>query len=136
MCGARQEPDRQDRDNLVFCQEGWCKTGLSEQALMWFMHDAHSGFAFMFLDILVEYTLLSMTVMVIPCLWYVVGMKLLMSCVKFPQAPFAHAPFGECRHKRWTQRVKDTEFCALEVWKLPSQQSQKLAMFGPELYCH
>ena len=34
--------------------------------------------------------------MVNPCLWYVVGMKLVMSYVKFPQAPFARAPFGEC----------------------------------------
>ena len=36
-------------------------------------------------------------VMVTPCLWYVVGMKLVMSDVKFPQAPFARAPFGECQ---------------------------------------
>ena len=41
-----------------------------------------------------------MTVMVTPRLWYVVGMKLVMSYVKFPQAPFARAPFGECREKR------------------------------------
>ena len=32
----------------------------------------------------------------------VVGMKLVMSYVKFPQAPFARAPFGECRYEsRW-----------------------------------
>ena len=49
------------------------------------------------LYILAEYTLLSMTGMVTPCLWYVVGMKLVMSYVKFPPAPFARAPFGRCR---------------------------------------
>ena len=65
-------------------------------AHMWFMHDAHLGRAFLFLAILAEYTLLSMTVMVAPCLWCVVGMKLVMSYVTFPQAPFARAPFGEC----------------------------------------
>ena len=65
----------------------------------WFMHDAHLGRAFLFLDILDEYTLLSMIVMVIPCIWYVVGMKLVMSYVNFelPQAPFARAPVGECQ---------------------------------------
>ena len=61
------------------------------------MHDAHLGRAFLFLDILAEYTLLSMTVMVTPCLKHVVGMKLVMFYAKFPQAPFARAPFGECR---------------------------------------
>ena len=61
------------------------------------MHDAHFGRAFLFLDILAEYTLLSMTVMVTPCLLYVVGMKLVTSHVKFRQASFARAPFGECR---------------------------------------
>ena len=39
-------------------------------AHMWFMHDAHLGGAFLFLDILAEYTLLSMTVIVTPSLWY------------------------------------------------------------------
>ena len=33
----------------------------------------------------VAHVLLSMTVMVTPCLWYVVGMKLVMPYVKFPQ---------------------------------------------------
>ena len=65
-----------------------------------FVHDAHLGRALLFLDILAEYTLLSMTVMVTPRLWCVVGMKLVMSYVKFPQAPFARAPFGECRKNR------------------------------------
>ena len=64
---------------------------------MWLMHDARLGRAFLFLDILAECTLLSMTVMVTPCLWCIVGMKLVMSYVKFP---FARAPFGECRMKR------------------------------------
>ena len=63
---------------------------------MWFMHDAHLGRAFLFLDILAEHILLSMTVTATPCLWNVFGMKLVMSYVKFPQAPFARAPFGEC----------------------------------------
>ena len=31
------------------------------------------------------------------CSWNEVGMKLVMSYVKFPQAPFARAPLGECR---------------------------------------
>ena len=66
-------------------------------AHIWFMHDAHLGRAFSFLDMLAEYTLLSMTVMVAPCLWYVVGMRLVCPMSKFPQAPFARAPFGECR---------------------------------------
>ena len=60
------------------------------------MH-AKLGRAFLFLDLLADYTLLSMTVMVNPCLWYVVGMKLVCPMSKFPQAPFARAPFGECR---------------------------------------
>ena len=61
------------------------------------MHDAQLGRAFLFLDRLAEYTLLSMTVMVTTCLWDVVGMKLVCAMSKFPQAPFARAPFGECR---------------------------------------
>ena len=63
----------------------------------WFMHDAHLGRAFLFLDILAEYALLSIKVMVAPCLWYVVGMKLVISYVKFRQAPFARAPFGNAQ---------------------------------------
>ena len=63
------------------------------------MHDAHLGCVFFFLDILAEYTLLSMTVMVTPCLWYVVGMKLVMSCVKFFKPLLQRAPCGECRPK-------------------------------------
>ena len=63
-------------------------------AHIWFMHDAHLGCALFFLDMLAEYTLLSMTVMVTPCLWYVVGMNLVCPMSKFPQAPFARAPFG------------------------------------------
>ena len=55
------------------------------------MHDAF------WLKFAAEYALLSMTVMVRSCLWYVVGKKLAMSYVKFPQAPFARVPFGECR---------------------------------------
>ena len=66
-------------------------------AHIWLMHDAHLGCALFFLDMLAEYTLLSMTVMVAPCLWYVVGMKLVCPMSKFPQAPFARTPFGECR---------------------------------------
>ena len=57
-------------------------------AHMWFIHDAHLGRAFLFFDILAEYvniyiyiTLLSMTVMATPCLWYLVGMKFVMSYV-------------------------------------------------------
>ena len=61
------------------------------------MHDAHLGYALFFLDMLAEYTLLSMTVMVTPCHWYVVGMNLVCPMSKFPQAPFARAPFGESR---------------------------------------
>ena len=55
------------------------------------MHDAHLGHAFLFLDLLAEYASLSMTVMATPCLWYVVGMKLEMSYVKFPK-PLLQAP--------------------------------------------
>ena len=63
-------------------------------AHIWFMHDAHLGCALFFLDMLAEYTLLSMTVMVTPCLWYVVGMKLVCPMSKFPQAPSARAPLA------------------------------------------
>ena len=56
----------------------------------WFMHDAHLGCALFFLDMLAEYTLLSMTVMVTPCLQYVVGMNLVCPTSKFPQ-PLLHA---------------------------------------------
>ena len=66
-------------------------------AHVWFMHDAHLGCALFFLDMLSEFTLLSMTVMVTPCLWYVVGMNLVCPMSKFPQAPFARAPFRECQ---------------------------------------
>ena len=66
-------------------------------AHMWFIHDAHLGRAFLFLDILAEYALVSVTGMVTPCLKYVVGMKMVMPYAKLPQAPVAHAPFGECR---------------------------------------
>ena len=72
-------------------------------AHMWFMHDAHFGRAFLFLDILAEYTFLSKTIMVTPCLWYVVGRKLVMSYVKFPQAPFARAPFANAEVGLTTQ---------------------------------
>ena len=67
-------------------------------AHIWFMHDAHLGCAVFFLDMLAEYALLSMTVMVTPCLWYVVGMNLACPMFKCPQAPFARAPFGESRN--------------------------------------
>ena len=63
------------------------KSRWQKEHVVWFMHDAHLGRAFLFLDILAEYALLSMTVMVALCLWYVVGVKLVMSYVKFPQAP-------------------------------------------------
>ena len=115
-------------------------------AHMWFMHDAHSVRAFLFFEILAEYTgrpifmgpemypvlglgsgerllwhfqnpvlywinfslrytLLSMTVMVTPCLWYVVGMKLVMSYVKFPSKPLLHAPLLVNANKSHTARI-------------------------------
>ena len=55
------------------------------------MHDAHLGRAFLFLDMLAEDTLLSMTVMVTPCLWCVVGMKLVCPMSKILE-PLLHAP--------------------------------------------
>ena len=67
-------------------------------ARMWFMH-APLGRAILFLDIMTEFTLLSMRVIATPCLWYVVGMKSVMSYLKSPQAPFARASFGERRLK-------------------------------------
>ena len=57
------------------------------------MHDAHLGRAFLFLGMLAEKTLLSMTVMVTPCLWYVVGMKLVCRMSKFSSSPFCTRPF-------------------------------------------
>ena len=73
----------------------------------WFMPDAHSGRAFLFLDILADYTLLSVTVMVTPCmsLVYAVGMKLVMSCQVSSSSAFARAPFVECRSLVETQRT-------------------------------
>ena len=59
------------------------------------MHDAHLGRAFLFLDVLAEHTLLSMTAMFTPCLWYLVGMKLVMSYVKFSSSPFCTCPFWQ-----------------------------------------
>ena len=64
-------------------------------AHMWFMHDAHLGRAFLFLGA-------HIAVNDSYGLWYVVGMKLVMSYVKFPQAPLARAPFGECRCRMHT----------------------------------
>ena len=55
------------------------------------MYDAHLGYALFILDMLAEYTVLTMTVMVTPCLWYVVGMNLVCPMSQFPQAPFARA---------------------------------------------
>ena len=78
-------------------------------AHIWFMHDAHLGCAFFFLDLLAEYTLLSMIVMVTPCLWYVVGMNLVCPMSKFPQAPFARAPFGESRETFGTLGISRKE---------------------------
>ena len=96
-------------------------------AHIWFMHDAHLGYALFFLDMLAEYTLLSMTVMVTPCLWYVVGMNLVCPMSKFPQAPFARAPFGECPHEFTDTKIGNeknmtatdvTGFCAFSsIWK-------------------
>ena len=62
--------------SLVVYKAGWCKTGLSEQGYGSYVVHAHLGREFLFLDLLAVYTLLSLTVMVTPCLWYVVGMKL------------------------------------------------------------
>ena len=59
-----------------FSAKGPVQNGLVRtrfMAHMWFMHDAHLGRAFLFLETLAEYALLSMTVMVTPCLKYVVG---------------------------------------------------------------
>ena len=69
------------------------------------MHDAHLGHAFLFLEMVAEYALLSMTVMATPCLWYVVGMKLVCPMSKFPQAPFARAPFGDCQKFRHCWKI-------------------------------
>ena len=80
-----------------FCWDSAKRAGVKRacpnkvMAHMWFMRDAHLGCAFLFLDILAEYVLLSMKVMVAPCIWYAVGMKLTMSSVKFRQA-LLHAP--------------------------------------------
>ena len=45
-------------------------------------------------DMLAEYTLLSMIVMVTPCLWYVAGMNLVCPMSKTPSflKPLLHAP--------------------------------------------
>ena len=82
---------------LVFCKAGWCKTGLSEQGMahMWFMHDAHLGRAFFFLEILAEYTLLSNDMVFLVCSWNEVGDAL----CQVSSSPFCtRTPFGECRN--------------------------------------
>ena len=84
-------------------------------AHMWFMHDTHLGHEFLFLEILAEYTLLSMTVMVTPCLKYVVGMKLVMYYAKFPQAPFARALLGECRRKNGVRNRCPYRRCGVDT---------------------
>ena len=75
-------------------------------AHMWFMHDVHLGRLFLFIDILAEYTLLSMTVMVTPRLKYVVGIKLVMSSAKFPQTPFARALFWRMPNEEKEEKKK------------------------------
>ena len=62
-------------------------------AHMWFMHDAHLGRAFSFLDTLAEYTLLSMTIMVTPCLWYVLGMQYGDVLCQVSRCPFCARPW-------------------------------------------
>ena len=71
-------------------------------AHMWFMHDAHLDRAFLFLDILAEYILLSMTVMVTPCLWYVVGMKFVCPMASFLQ-PLLQAPL--LANAQWLHQI-------------------------------
>ena len=60
---------------------------------MWFMHDAHLGRAFLFLDILAEYTLLSMTghgySISLVCSWNEVGDVL----CQVSSRPFGTRPF-------------------------------------------
>ena len=90
----------------------------------WSMHDAHLGYAFFFLDMLAEYTLLSMTVIVTPCLWYVVGMKLVCPMSKIPQAPFARAPFGESRKKqKCSSNALAEHFCIIDIHSSSSLSS-------------
>ena len=95
-------------------------------AHIWFMHDAHLGCALFFLDMLVEYTLLSTTVRFTPCLWYVVGMNLVCPMSKFPQAPFARAPSGESRItcERFARIASNLRF-AIFYPPPPKRDSQK-----------
>ena len=79
--------------HLVICKTGWCKTGLSEQGYGSYM--VHAWCTLRLCALLPSwyvgwYTLLSMTVMVTPCLWYVVGMKLV--CPMSNLKPLLHAP--------------------------------------------
>ena len=69
---------RKQNNNWYSAKRAGVKRACPNKAMahMWFMHDAHLGFAPLFLENLAEHTLLSMTIMVTPCRWYVVGMKL------------------------------------------------------------
>ena len=102
------------------------------------MHDAHLGHVFLFLDILAEYTRLSITVMVTPCLWYIVGMKLVMSYVKFPQAPFARAPlanvdfWGESAGLGFGPPQCPDVFKDMLLWALLRRRGNPKAVFSPQ----
>ena len=97
------------------------------------MHDAHLGRVFLFLDILAEDALLSMTVTATPCLWYVVGVKLVMSYVKFPQAPFTRALFGNCRLERMKKTIppRTQKTLSLEMFIPGLKISVSLEIFNP-----
>ena len=87
-----------------------CKTVLSEQGYGSYVVHACCTLksCVLVLDNLAEYTLLSMTIMATPCLWYVVGMKFEMSYVRFLQAPFVgrgRGTVGKCTGPKWSKMV-------------------------------
>ena len=79
----------------------------------WVMHGAHLGRAFLFLDILAEYTSLSMTFMVTPFVWYVVGISWRYPMSSFLK-PLLHTPLlanadtrsGNSRTKIKEQKIR------------------------------
>ena len=91
----------------------------------WFMHDAHLGCAFLLLKMLAEYALLSMTVMVTPCLWYVVGMKLVCPMSSF-LTPVLHAPLLANADKAWKARSTSLRRYSLQSIRLSTTTAQML----------
>ena len=102
-------------------------------AHIWFMHDARLGPAFLLLDILAEYTLLSMIIMVTPCLWYVVGMKLVCPMSSFLK-PLLHAPLlanAECTKESSWNFTRKRKSHKHKIKKIQGARHNRRPSLGP-----